>query len=130
MEFKDYDRVLGANRNANNNRIKQAHRQLAHKYHPDKELGDRGVRERSRENNELHTVPAKRQCRVTNERLGSKYHGNWRVNGQAGTFSSPWSCTPSACSDRGALSLNSGNACALCKQIDYERPVHLQMIGA
>ncbi len=44
MEFKDYYKVMGVQRDATEAQIKQAYRKLARKYHPDvsKELG-RGV---------------------------------------------------------------------------------------
>ncbi len=35
VEFKDYYRILGVDRNAGDKAIKSAYRKLAHKYHPD-----------------------------------------------------------------------------------------------
>ena len=35
MEFKDYYKIMGVERNATDVQIKQAYRRLARKYHPD-----------------------------------------------------------------------------------------------
>jgi curved DNA-binding protein len=35
MEFKDYYKIMGVGRNATQDEIKRAYRQLARKYHPD-----------------------------------------------------------------------------------------------
>ena len=40
MEYKDYYKILGLNRNAGKDEIKKAYRKLARKYHPDVNQGD------------------------------------------------------------------------------------------
>jgi DnaJ-class molecular chaperone len=63
LEFKDYYRILGVDRNADEKAIKQAYRRLARKYHPDLNKS-RGAAERFKEINEANEVlsdPTKRR---------------------------------------------------------------------
>src|SRR5438876_8299178 len=63
VEFKDYYRILGVDRNADDKTLKSAYRRLARKYHPDvAKTKDAG--ERFKEINEAYEVlsdPKKRQ---------------------------------------------------------------------
>ena len=45
MDFKDYYKVLGIERNASADAIKTAYRKLARKYHPDLNPGDKKAEE-------------------------------------------------------------------------------------
>lgn len=61
---KDYYAILGVGRSATEKEIKQAYRQLARKYHPDVNPGDKAAEARFKEINEAYEVlsdPAKRQ---------------------------------------------------------------------
>ena len=40
FDYKDYYKVLGVNKQANEKEIRQAYRKLARKYHPDVNPGD------------------------------------------------------------------------------------------
>ncbi len=63
MEYKDYYKILGVDRSADDKTIKQAYRRLARKYHPDV-AKTKGTAERFKEINEAYEVlsdPAKRQ---------------------------------------------------------------------
>jgi DnaJ-class molecular chaperone len=63
VEFKDYYRILGVDRNADEKAIKSAYRRLARKYHPDVAKGKDGA-ERFKEVTEAYEVlsdPAKRR---------------------------------------------------------------------
>lgn len=64
MDFKDYYKVLGVERNASADAIKTAYRKLARKYHPDLNPGDKKAEERFKGINEAYDVlgdPAKRK---------------------------------------------------------------------
>jgi len=54
--MKDYYKVLGVDKNATPEDIKKAYRQLALKYHPDRNKGDKEAEERFKEINEAYAV--------------------------------------------------------------------------
>ena len=63
MSDKDYYRILGVNRDADDADIKKAYRKLAQEYHPDKHSGDKTVEEKFKTINEAYEVlkdPGKR----------------------------------------------------------------------
>jgi DnaJ-class molecular chaperone len=64
VQFKDYYKILGVSRSADEKAIRTAYRTLARKYHPDVNPGDKAAEERFKEVNEAHEVlsdPAKRK---------------------------------------------------------------------
>ncbi|SDF12254.1 molecular chaperone DnaJ [Thermus arciformis] len=54
--MKDYYAILGVGRDATQEEIKKAYRQLALRYHPDKNPGDKAAEERFKEINEAYAV--------------------------------------------------------------------------
>lgn len=56
MAKRDYYEVLGLNRNAGQDEIRKAYRNLAKKYHPDKTGGDKAAEERFKEAGEAYAV--------------------------------------------------------------------------
>ena len=89
MEYKDYYKILGVNRDADEKEIKSAYRQLALKYHPDKNPDSE---EHFKEINEAYEVLGDPEKRSKYDRLGSSYR-NWERAGRApGGFDwSQWS---------------------------------------
>lgn len=64
MEFIDYYKVLGLDKNATKNDIKKAYRKLARKYHPDLNPNDTAAQKKFQQVNEAHEVlidPEKRK---------------------------------------------------------------------
>lgn len=64
MEFIDYYKVLGLDKNATQNDIKKAYRKLARKYHPDLNPNDTEAQKKFQQINEAHEVlidPEKRK---------------------------------------------------------------------
>ena len=86
MEYKDYYKILGVERNANEEDIKRAYRQLALKYHPDKNPGDKQAESRFKEINEAYDVLGDPAKRSKYDQLGSSYRAWERMGGQPGGF--------------------------------------------
>lgn len=80
MEYKDYYRVLGVDRNASAEDIKKAYRKLARQFHPDRNQAS-GSEERFKEVNEANEVLSDQEKRRAYDALGA----NWK----AGTQFSP-----------------------------------------
>ena len=95
MEYKDYYKILGVDKNASAKEIKSAYRRLAQRYHPDKNPGDRQAEERFKEINEAYEVLGDEQKRAKYDRLGASY-AQWERAGRPGSgFDfSQWAGTP------------------------------------
>jgi DnaJ-class molecular chaperone len=84
VEFKDYYRILGVDRNADDRTIKSAYRRLARKYHPDV-ARDRGAAERFKEINEAYEVLSDPEKRRRYDSLGP----DWQRYAQQGAGAGP-----------------------------------------
>lgn len=74
MEYKDYYKILGVERNADQDSIKKAFRRMAAKYHPDRNQ-DRGAEARFKEVNEANEVLSDPSKRARYDQLGA----DWRA---------------------------------------------------
>ena len=64
MSKRDYYEILGVSKNASESEIKKSYRQLAMKYHPDRNPGDKAAEEKFKEAAEAYDVlssPEKKQ---------------------------------------------------------------------
>ncbi|CAG0908618.1 unnamed protein product, partial [Darwinula stevensoni] len=73
MEYKDYYKILGVERTADQDGIKQAFRRMAAKYHPDRNQ-DKGAEERFKEINEANEVLSDPTKRARYDQLGADWH--------------------------------------------------------
>jgi DnaJ-class molecular chaperone len=77
MQYKDYYKILGVPKSADEKAIKAAYRRLARKYHPDV---NKGASERFKEINEAHTVLSDPEKRKRYDTLGP----DWERYAKAG----------------------------------------------
>ncbi|WP_444926377.1 DnaJ C-terminal domain-containing protein [Microbulbifer sp. TRSA002] len=72
MEYKDYYKILGLDRSADQAQIKRAYRKLARKYHPDVSK-EEGAEEHFKEVNEAYEVLKDPEKRAAYDQLGSGF---------------------------------------------------------
>ena len=81
MEYKDYYKILGVDKDATSEEIKKAYRKLAMKYHPDRNPGNKAAEEKFKEITEANEVLSDPDKRKKYDQLGS----NWKQYQNAGT---------------------------------------------
>ena len=67
---RDYYEILGVDKHAATDEMKRAYRKLAHKYHPDKNQGNKESEERFKEASEAYAVLSDPQKRATYDQFG------------------------------------------------------------
>lgn len=81
MEYKDYYKTLGVERNAEEKEIKKAYRKLARQHHPDVNPDDKTAEERFKDINEAHEVLSDPEKRRKYDQLGSSWQ-QWQHKGR------------------------------------------------
>jgi curved DNA-binding protein len=80
MEFKDYYKIMGLEKDATQEEIKKAYRKLALKYHPDRNPGNKQSEEKFKEITEANEVLSDPEKRKKYDQLGA----NWKYYRQPG----------------------------------------------
>ena len=86
MEYKDYYKILGVDKNASEKEIKRAFRRLARQYHPDVNPDNAVAEERFKEINEAHEVLSDKEKRRKYDQLGADWQRWQRQGGGPGDF--------------------------------------------
>jgi curved DNA-binding protein len=80
MEYQDYYKVLGVERNSTTKDIRKAYRRLARQYHPDVNPGNKEAEEKFKQINEAYEVLSDDDKRKKYDQLGSSYQ-QWQQRG-------------------------------------------------
>lgn len=86
MNFRDYYKVLGVSKTAGTDEIKKAYRQLARKYHPDKNSGDKDAETKFKEISEAYSVLSDPEKRRKYDNLGSSWNNFQQRGGRHDDF--------------------------------------------
>src|SRR2546423_8031114 len=79
VEYKDYYKILGVNKDAGEKEIRQAYRKLARQYHPDVNPDDKTAEDKFKEINEANEVLSDPEKRKKYDAMAADYqrYGRW-----------------------------------------------------
>jgi len=107
MEYKDYYKTLGVERNATPDTIKKTFRKLAMKYHPDRNKGNKEAEEKFKDINEAYEVLSDPKKRARYDQLGDSYSQYQSRGGTPGGFD--WSQWATAAQSGRGTQVNTGD---------------------
>src|SRR5919206_1514694 len=81
VDYKDYYKILGVSKDANEKEIKQAYRKLARKYHPDVNPNNKEAEEKFKEINEANEVLSDPEKRKKYDEMSTYYQQYGRMPG-------------------------------------------------
>ena len=73
MDYKDYYKALGVDKNATPEQIKKAYRKLARQHHPDVNPNDKGAEQKFKEINEANEVLSDPEKRKKYDQFGADW---------------------------------------------------------
>ncbi len=95
MDYKDYYKILGVNKNATEAEVKSAYRKLARKYHPDVNPDNPSAEEKFKEINEAYQVLSDAEKRQKYDQFGSQWQQYRSAGGRPEDFNwGPWQQQP------------------------------------
>ncbi len=109
MDYKDYYKILGVDKNASKDEIKKAYRKLARKYHPDTNPNDSEAAKKFSEINEAHEVLSDDEKRKKYDQLGSDWQRYQQSGGTGGFDWSKYSTASPGASPGGGWTYYSGD---------------------
>lgn len=90
MDYKDYYKILGVAKDADEKEIKKAYRKLAQQHHPDKNPGDKAAENRFKEIAEAYEVLSDREKRGKYDQFGAQWKQYERAGGVPDDFWRQW----------------------------------------
>jgi curved DNA-binding protein len=86
MDYKDYYKILGVEKNASVDDIKRAYRKLAKQHHPDKNPGNKQAEEKFKEINEANEVLSDPEKKARYDQISNSYSSYRQSGGNPGSF--------------------------------------------